>query len=360
MKVAFIARSSLHSVRGGDTVQITNTAKHLQQLNVDVDIKLTHEKINYDQYDLLHFFNLIRPADILPHIRKLEIPFVVTPLLIDFTEYDKQYRKGFSGKLFRVLPAGKTEYIKTIARWAKGQQPLKAYSYLLKGQDKSVRNIIKKTALFLPNSEMEYKKLEQWYGANPAYSVIPNGIDESIFSLSVNNTCSKDNNMVLCVARIEGLKNQWNLIKALNNSRYELFIIGQASANQSAYYEECKKIASKNIHFINHLPQEELVQYYRKAKVHILPSWFETCGLSTLEAAAMGCNVVVSNRGYTSEYFSKYAFYCDPESPASIFEMIDIASNTATSKIFQQKIFRDYTWQKAALKTYEAYKKIIP
>ncbi|MGH2649466.1 MAG: glycosyltransferase family 4 protein, partial [Ginsengibacter sp.] len=284
MKVAFIARSSLYSVKGGDTVQIINTAKNLQQLNVDVDIKLTHEKINYDQYDLLHFFNLIRPADILPHIRKLEIPFVVTPLLIDYTEYDKQYRKGFSGRLFRVLPGGKTEYIKTIARWAKGQQSLNTYSYLLKGQDRSIRNIIKKAALFLPNSEMEYKQLEQWYSVRPAYCVIPNGIDESLFSQPAINNYPKDNNMVLCVARIEGLKNQLNLIKALNNSRYELFIIGHASVNQSAYYEECKKIAAKNIHFVNHLPQEQLIQFYRKAKVHILPSWFETCGLSTLEA----------------------------------------------------------------------------
>jgi glycosyltransferase involved in cell wall biosynthesis len=360
MKVAFIARSSLYSVRGGDTIQIVNTAKYLQQLNVHVDIKLADEKINYDQYDLLHFFNLIRPADILPHISRAQIPFVVTPLLIDYTEYDKQYRKGFSGKLFRLLSAGKTEYIKTIARWLKGQQKIKSYSYLLKGQDKSIKNIINKATLFLPNSEMEYKQLEQLYSLSPAYTVIPNGIDKNLFSPSTNNDYKKDNRMVLCVARIEGLKNQLNLIKALNNSIYELFIIGDASVNQSAYYDECKKLAAKNIHFVDHLPQEKLIQYYQKAKVHVLPSWFETCGLSTLEAAAMGCNVVVTNKGYTSEYFTEHAFYCDPESPSSIFEKIDIASNTAASKTFQQKIFTDYTWQNAASKTYKAYKKILP
>jgi glycosyltransferase involved in cell wall biosynthesis len=360
MKVAFIARSSLYSVKGGDTIQIVNTAKYLQQLNVHVDIKLADEKIDYDEYDLLHFFNLIRPADILPHISKAKIPFVVTPLLIDYTEYDKAYRQGFSGKLFRLLSAAKTEYVKTIARWLKGQQKLKSYSYLLRGHNKSIKNIIKNAKLFLPNSEMEYKYMEQLYALSPSYTVIPNGIDNNLFLQSINNDYEKNNRMVLCVARIEGLKNQLNLIKALNNTIYELFIIGDASINQTAYYKECKKLAAKNIHFINHLPQEELIQYYQKAKVHVLPSWFETCGLSTLEAAAMGCNVVVTDKGYTSEYFTEHAFYCDPESPSSIFEKIDIASNTASSKKLREKIFSDYTWQNAASKTFNAYKKIIP
>ncbi len=358
MKVAIIARSSLYVLPGGDTIQIINTAKYLQQLNVAVDIKLADEKINYKKYDLFHFFNLIRPADILHHIYKTPKPFVVTPLLIDYSEYDRQYRKGFSGKIFRFLSSDNIEYIKTIARWMKGQQKLSGYLYLFKGQSKSIKTIIKKTALMLPNSEMEYRQLEQLYSLSTAYCVIPNGIDKNIFMPSNRN--SKDDHMVLCVARIEGLKNQLNLIKALNNSVYKLFIIGNPAANQLNYYKKCKNIAAKNIHFVNHLSHEKLIEYYQTAKVHILPSWFETCGLSTLEAAAMGCNIVVTNRGYTKEYFKENAFYCDPASPSSILEKINAASNTPACEVFQQKILNDFTWQNAALKTFNAYKKIIP
>ena len=72
MKVAFIARSSLFTAKGGDTVQVQQTAKYMKELNVQADIRLTHEKINYEEYDLLHFFNLIRPAGILPHISSLQ------------------------------------------------------------------------------------------------------------------------------------------------------------------------------------------------------------------------------------------------------------------------------------------------
>lgn len=356
MKVAFIARSSLYASKGGDTVQMLNTATCLQQLKVQVDIRLTDEKINYKQYDLLHFFNLIRPADILPHIRYAPVPFAVTPLLIDYSEYDKQYRKGISGKLFHLLSSDRIEYIKTIARWMKGQEKVKSYSYLFTGHHNSIKNIIRQAGLLLPNSEMEYRQLVQSYSLAPAYSVIPNGIDESLFFPSACD--EKDDCMVVCMARIEGIKNQLNLIKALNNSRYRLFIIGSVAANQTAYYHECRKLAAENIHFIDHLPQEKLIQYYQKAKVHILPSWFETCGLSSLEAAAMGCNVVITSKGYAAEYFTGDAFYCDP-SPSSILEAVDKASIANHCKIFQQKIFTDYTWQNAAIKTYQAYKKIV-
>jgi len=357
MKVAFIARSTLFTAKGGDTVQIQQTAKYMKELDVQADIRLTHEKINYKEYDLLHFFNLIRPADILPHIQSSGTPYVVTPILIDYSEYDKQYRKGISGWLFRLLSADQIEYIKTISRWAKGQEKIKNYSYLFHGHKKSIKKIIKKAKTFLPNSEMEYRQLVRFYSLAPEYFIIPNGIDEKLFQPLAG--FEKDDHMVLSAARIEGIKNQLNLIKAINNSKYQLYIIGSAATNQSDYYHQCRELAGENIHFIDHLPQEELIQYYKKAKVHVLPSWFETCGLSTLEAVAMHCNVVITHKGFVYEYFSDYAFYCDPSSPSSILGAIDKASSTNHCKTFQQKIFTDYTWRNAAIKTHKAYKKIL-
>ena len=104
--------------------------------------------------------------------------------------------------------------------------------------------------------------------------------------------------MVLCVARIEGIKNQYNLIRALNDTAYKLILIGDAAPNQKGYYRQCKKIAAANISFLDYLPQEQLVDHYAAAKVHVLPSWFEVCGLSSLEAAAMGCRLVITDNGY--------------------------------------------------------------
>ena len=357
MKVAMISRSSLFTSKGGDTIQIQQTAGHLKELNVSVEIKLAKEKINYQEYDLLHFFNLTRPADILLHIQKSNIPFVVTPLMIDYSEFDQHYRKGISGKILRHLSPGQIEYFKTIARFFKGQQTAISFSYLKNGHRRSIKAIIEKAAMLLPNSQMEYQKLVQAYSVRPSYAVIPNGVDDRLFSIPV--TEPKDPNLILCVARIEGLKNQINLISALNHSKFQVYLIGSAAINQNDYYLRCKKVAAANIHFIDHLPQEDLIRYYQKAKVHVLPSWFETCGLSTLEAAAMGCNIVITNRGYTSEYYNGHAFYCDPSSPSSILEAIEKASNGNDEKVFRKKVLTDYTWRNAALKTFEAYQKIL-
>ena len=356
MKVAFIARSTLFTVKGGDTIQIQQTAKHLEELNVYVEIRLTHEKINYDNYDLLHFFNLTRPADILHHIRYSKKPFAVSPVLINYSEYDKKYRRGISGLLFRFLSADQVEYIKTIGRWVKGQEIINDRSYLFRGQRSTIKEIIKKANILLPNSEMEYCQLVRSYSLTPKYSVIPNGIDEKLFQQQ--DEIEKDDKMVLSVARIEGIKNQLNLIKAVNNSKYQLYIIGSASMNQSWYYHRCREAANENIHFIDHLPQEKLIPYYQKAKVHVLPSWFETCGLSTLEAMAMKCNAVITDRGFTYEYFGDTVSYCDPSSPASILKAIDNAGK-ARPEIFREKIFTDYTWRNAAVKTHNAYQKVL-
>jgi menaquinone-dependent protoporphyrinogen IX oxidase len=79
MRIAFITRSTLFSVKGGDTFQIINTARQLKGLGIDVDIKLTDQQVHYKQYDLLHFFNIVRPADIICHINQSKKPFVVSP-----------------------------------------------------------------------------------------------------------------------------------------------------------------------------------------------------------------------------------------------------------------------------------------
>jgi glycosyltransferase involved in cell wall biosynthesis len=355
MKIAFITRSTLHKVHGGDTVQVLETAEQLRELGIKVSIFLSHEKINYEDFDLLHFFNLIRPANILYHIRKANKPFVVSPILVDYSEYDKKHRTGFSGWLLRSFTS--TEYIKTISRWVLLKDSLPDKNYLWKGQRRSIQHILSKAKMILPNSIAEYQTLEKQYQLKKPYAVVPNGINEKLF----NNDCSisKNESLVVCAARIEGIKNQINLIKALNNTSFAVLLIGKPGANQKTYYKKCKKIAAPNIVFKGNLTQKELSNYYRKAKVHVLPSWFETCGLSSLEAGAMGCNIVITNKGYTREYFGDDAFYCDPANIESIYNAVTLAAKNNTSQNLRKKIIEDFTWKQAAKKTLEAYQTVL-
>ena len=356
MKVAFIVRSTIHSVPGGDTVQVVQTCRHLNELGVVAEVKLSNETIDYGGYDLLHFFNLTRPADMLYHSKKAKKPYVISTILINYSEYDKYYRKG--GKaIFGFLSADNIEYLKTVARCTLGRDHLSSISYLWKGQHRSIMEILRRAALILPNSESEYKRVAQTYPLPVKYNVVPNGIDPKRFVY--NPFEKKDEKLVLCVARIEGIKNQLNLIKALNNTDYKLLLIGSHSPSQGDYYKECVSIAGGNIHFIDHLPQESLVSYYRQAKVHILPSWFETTGLSSIEAAAMGCNIVITDRGDAKEYFRNDAFYCDPASPESLLSAVEKASSTPNNPRLMDKILKNYTWKQAAIQTLKAYQSVI-
>jgi glycosyltransferase involved in cell wall biosynthesis len=211
--------------------------------------------------------------------------------------------------------------------------------------------------MLLPNSNNEYRRLSSAYNINRAYRPIPNGIDISLFDFDKNML--RQENLVICVGRIEGRKNQLNLIKALSNTEFQLIIIGSAAANQAKYFKECIDAAGENVIFVDNLPQDKLLDYYRKAKVHVLASWFETTGLSSLEAGVMGCNIVITDKGDTKEYFEDLAYYCIPDSIDSIYSAVRAASVNPYKEELRTRIIQNYTWDIAANKTLEAYNIVL-
>lgn len=358
MKVVLITRSTLYRVKGGDTIQVTETARMLEELGIHAHIRLANEKIDYREYDLLHFFNITRPADMLVHIRRSRKPCVVTPIWIDYSAYDKQQRKGISGAVLGLLGMGGAEYAKTIGRFLAGRDSLASIDYAWKGQSRSIREVLRSARCLLVNSQQEYVNIRDRYGAVPSYAVVPNGVNGEAYTQMLKT--EKQNDLVLCAARIEGIKNQYNLIKALNNTRFRLVLAGAPAPGQQRYYEQCRKIADENILFTGHLSSSELMTYYAQSKVHVLPSWFELCGLSSLEAAAMGCAVVVSPNGYARDYFKEDAFYCDPANPLSIRHCVEQAAAQPLNTLLAERIKNNYTWRQAAEKIAAVYKNILP
>lgn len=361
LSVLMIIRATAHSSPGGDTTQVLMTAKYLKELGVKVDIKLANEVQTFEGYDILHFFNIIRPDDILPFIRHTTIPICISTIFVDYTEYEKNERKGLSGKLFKILNSDQIEYLKAIARWVKNGDKIKSKYYLLRGHRAAMKKVAKRAALLLPNSDSEAARFFEHTRLSFPYRKIVYAIDTAIFNDNVTpNEQYKDH--ILCVGRIEGRKNQLNLIKALINTDLQLTIIGKPSPNHIEYYNACKSLAAtaKNIHFLEeHIHQEELAGIYKAAKVHVLPSWFETAGLSSLEAGVMGCNIVITDKGDTEEYFGDMAYYCVPDDISSIKNAVFNAFNAPLNPMLKSYILNHYTWQHTAQQTLEAYKAVI-
>jgi glycosyltransferase involved in cell wall biosynthesis len=357
MKVGFISRATLFSSPGGDTRQIEQTAMALRKKGVDVDIYLSTDRIDYSKYDLLHFFNIIRPADIIMHAKKARKPFVVSTIFVEYGSV-KDQKKSALGVLKSFMSDGALEYLKAIARWIKNGEKVVSMQYLLWGHVKSVRWVARNASCLLPNSQSEYNRFRNKYNIDQRHIVVPNGI-ESEKAMRIYPESEKYKNAILCMGRIEARKNQLNLIRALNNTIFKLFIHGKPSPNNIGYYKQCIGEAANNVSILGWLDDEELYTAYSNAKVHILPSYFETTGLSSLEAAIMGCNIVVTDRGDTKDYFRDYAWYCEPDNPDSIRKAVEAAFEAPYNESFKQYILKHYTWDEAAVQTLSAYNKVL-
>jgi glycosyltransferase involved in cell wall biosynthesis len=353
MKVAFITRLNLYKIAGGDTVQIEQTARRLVDLGVEVDILRSVDVIPYEKYDVLHFFGIPRPGDMVHHSKLAKKPFVVSTIHCTYGDYYKYNRKGI-GAVFATLSSDSMEYFKTIARWLVGKDHRPSLNYLTIGQRKTIIKVLETANFILPNSQSELDRLKEVYTPNVKSVIVTNGINPEKFPY--DPAIKKDDNLVICVGRIENRKNQLNLIKALNNTKYKLVLIGAPSANQNEYYQQCREAAAPNVTFLDRIPHDDLVKYYQLAKTHVLASWFETTGLSSLEAAIMRCNIVITDKGDTREYFGDDAFYCNPEDINSIRIAVERAGEATFNEHLAEKILTSHTWKMAAQQTLEAYR----
>lgn len=356
LKIAFIVRSTIYKVVGGDSQQVINTANELKKLGVDVDIILSNEKVDYSKYDLLHLFNIIRPADHLLHLQKSNKPLVVSTIYLDYSEFDHYGRSYIQKQLFRFVGKDGAEFMKNNYRFLLGQDRLASKEYIL-GHRKAIKKIISNAKLLLPNSKSEYLRLENDYNISQQYHVVPNGINSEVFKRIPY--VDRIDNQVICVGQIYGLKNQHRLIEAVSDLDVSLVIIGKSPPNHIPYNNYCRSIAGSNVTFHNFMLQEQLLEHYAQSKVHALPSWFETTGLSSLEAGAMGCNLVVGSGGDTHDYFEGKASFCYADDVKSIKKALEIELNKPLENTFRETIFEKYTWTRAAEETLVAYKKAL-
>ncbi|MFY7810547.1 MAG: glycosyltransferase [Flavobacterium sp.] len=360
MKVLFQTRINLFKAPGGDTIQILKTKEYLEKKGFEVDISLDFEP-NLAEYDIVHLFNLMEPQDIyrqMVNAKKQNKKIVLSTIYGLYTEFERNARGGLFQKLANLLNPYQIQYIRLIIKHFYEKRFHKGiYQMIWKGYYNMLKEIAKNTDVFLPNSVSEMRRIENELKLkNYNFISIPNSIDKSIFNDDLpSEKYSQYKDCILCAARIEGRKSTLNLVKAVKDTKYKLVLVGNESKNQKKYVEEVHKQAGENVYFLGAISHNDLKDLYKVAKVHVLASWMETPGLSSLEAAVMGCNIVVTEKGDTFEYFEDYAFYCDPNDYKSIRSAIDIAFNTPVNQKLKEKILNNYTWEKTVEETIKAY-----
>ena len=371
IRVLFNIREDYLSNPGGDTIQLLKTAEALRSLKVEVDID-NEVKPDLNHYDVVHLFNLTRVRETLSqceNARKFNIPVALSTIYWNMDEF---YRKGLNNPFKRIYHRmSRSSEIKLKLK--------KIAALLLQKKFNSTENtkarigfkaqqnyIVASADILLPNSEVEMVCLRTDLEIKKKYVIVPNAVDSRFrngsheeFIQKYRQHELKKDKFVLCVSRIEDRKNILRLIQAVRNTSVTLVIIGGPNPTQKKYYEQCRKASGRNVIFIGQMSHNELTSAFAAARVHVLPSWYETPGLSSLEAGLAGCNIVTTDRGSTLEYFRDYAEYCDPSSVISIKKAVLNAYEKPKSMELSQHIFERYTWTAAAQQTLKAYRKIL-
>ncbi|MDQ4039106.1 MAG: glycosyltransferase family 4 protein [Actinomycetota bacterium] len=212
--------------------------------------------------------------------------------------------------------------------------------------------------LLLPNSRPEVEHLVRELGVSTPWRVVPNGADPEVFS-NQGAPSWEERSGVIYVGRIEPHKNTLSLIQAMRQINLDLTIVGEPHPHHPDYVRRCHRAAGPHTQFMSARPQDVLPDLLRRARVHVLPSWYETTGLVSLEAALCGCNVVSTSLGHATDYLGPAAWYCDPASQRSIRAAV-LAAHDAQPRGDLAKRIRDrFTWQHAAASTLGAYEQVL-
>jgi glycosyltransferase involved in cell wall biosynthesis len=362
MNVAFLGRSGLFEDPGGDTVQVNKTKEWLQKkYNIDIDVYTDYRDIivSKKHYNILHIFGITDVCEYLPIFKRNYIKnfgkIFVSPIYVDYHEFDIKARPGIWKYVFFLLGKYRSEYFKNILKKFFSNKHV-CLKYLLFGHKKSVRIVVNNSDFLLPNSNSEISRLIKDYSVVCKFNVIPNGVDTTTISdNSYHDDMNRFRDSILCVGRIEGRKGQLNLINAISGKPYKVFIIGKPAVNQKNYYKRCLEKAENNVEFIDYMEQSKLFHAFKLARVHVLPSWFETTGLVSLEALYFGCSIVITELGDTYDYFKDKAIYCDPSNCESILQSIEAAFSLTNTIKYQEYCKENFTWEIASDRTYNAY-----
>ena len=333
-------------IPGGHRTQLDQTCRYLQALEVDAVVSF-EEWPDLSRYDLVHGFGL-GPAEI-RRCRQAGLPVVLSTIYWGrfHTSGQHQARKPLDvwkhrGRMGLVL----------LRSALQGQHMEKCEAFVEELQNQRVA--YEMADLLLPNSEMEARTIQAELGVTTPYCVVPNAVDPAIFQISMEPPVER--NHVLFAGRFEPHKNQLGLIEAMRSSDLPVIFVGHPHPDHPAYYEQCKRRATKNMTILPGVPHEQLAPLYTAAKVHVLPSWSETTGLVSLEAALCGCNIVTTERGYTREYFQDLAWYCNPADPHSIRRAIEDAYHTPFRAELKERVLDNFTWEHTARATLKGYK----
>jgi glycosyltransferase involved in cell wall biosynthesis len=347
---------------GGGITQFTETAQELRALGVTSHMPQVVPK-DLTQYDLVHLFSLQTIAngvELINAAKHQGVPVVLSTIFWDLDKaiYARDCLRFSSSSLVRFI----SKFNYPLAKKAQALRYIRGRLHTLSLQ----RYALRSSDLILPNSiaELEILALKFDMPDLRARAVfVPNGVTEQpLLAPPPQVIQSLPEKYILQAASYHPVKGQSSLIQAMMDEKnIPIVCMGPCNEAQNLYFNYCQNLANKrgNTFLIRGAEYTKMPWFYSRAKVHVLPSMRESPGLASLEAAIYGANCVVSIHAPIAEYFGFDAFVCDPEKPSDLKTSILNAWASPPTKLFRQRILREYTWKKAAEATFTGYQHVL-
>ena len=351
-RVVFFVRSDLHRAPGGDTVQIDTTAAALRARGVEV-LLTSDERIDLIGVDLAHLWHLERLHESYPFLcaaREAGLPVALSTIYYPASGEPRpqSQRRG-------------KEDVKNLVRFCLSRSQgdrARLAAVLRRGWARCRGEMLTAVDLLIPNSQAEAKIVQAEAAQPPRIAVVPNVLMSDVFEQPEREPARRSG--IYSVCHFDPRKNQLLLIEALRGTSHEVEFIGAGRPWHRRYYRRCVQRSAAAHRFLGPLPRPELLSHLAQAKLHVCPSRLETPGLANLEAAALGCQLVLPRCAPVQEYFGEWGFYFDPHDAASLREAVVTACRVKPNPELRRFVRSRFTAEALAATTLEAYATLCP
>ena len=330
MRIAYVLVEGYATLQNGIISQALNWRMSIEEMGHTVDLISMWDKNHWEEYDIIHYFG--HSSYMAQHIKRLHghsARIVVSPIL------DPDY------------PVWK---LWLLSRFGYGTMVTNYYH--------SFREVKDKINLVLTRSEFEKKYITKGVGFKKEQcTTIPLSCD-----IPVEATASqeKENFCFHCSLLADKRKNVKRLIEAARKYHFKLILGGYLRTDEEKKLIESWIGDAPNIEYRGHLSKKDLFDLYSRAKVFALPSTNEGVGIVGLEAALMGCDIVLTSYGGPKEYYNGMAKIVNPYSVDDIGQaIVDLLNRETRPNKLSEHIRRQYSAELIAIQLETSYQNLL-
>lgn len=223
---------------------------------------------------------------------------------------------------------------------------------------------------------MEWASSLDW--PNQKIAVIPNPIDpwllQQALSIDDETRHTQRHKVILYTGRIEYRKGTITLLKAVPHTvgldPAARFVVagGRHPSIDNATLQNLMREPkiSRHTQLVGHVPWKELIDWYQRAAVFVMPSYYETFGISVVEAMAFGLPVVATTAGGLPEVVENglTGLLVPPGDSLALAEAIacllsDPSLRRRMGQAGREKVLQMYTVEKIFTETITTYERTL-